>query len=637
MIKFTVLSRQIRLSPVLLFALGLYLLVVLMNAWVADDAYITLRSVYHFTHGFGPVYNVAERVQSYTHPLWMLLLSGLYLITDEAYVTTLVLSVATSLAAVSVLIWGVASSWRQALVGVLLLIVSKAFMDYSTSGLENPMTHLLLALFYWQYLTKPLTERRFFWLCLLACLALLNRMDTALFYAPPLLVAVFRLRTWKVIPLGLAAFAPFILWEFFSLFYYGFPFPNTAYAKLNHRIPSWGLVQQGWWYLQDSVENDPVLLVTVLFSSVLMLVYRGKVLFPLLIGNLLYLLYILKVGGDFMSGRFLTGVFFTSVLGLTWLVPRHSWVRYSWFAVVIAGLFNPLAPVYTTPDYQKGTDWWSMIRSKTGIVDERGFYFDETGLISIPGAAFSMEADLDSVSQDTLIQRGAIGFLGYRSGPNAHVLDDMALADPLLARLPPLYNPRWRPGHLLRLVPTGYVATLETGENQLADSQLAEYYEHLNLITRGPLLSKERLETIVRMNLGQYDHLIRADAYWHGPVKEVDAAQLAEPMEEGTWWQYWRATIVHPEEGTVVNFQDVVQADSLTVAADFNDRYRLQFLLQGEDVGVAFIDPTTRIESGMQTVRLALPEQTRKLGFDQVRVTAEGEDQMYSIGHLIPF
>ena len=51
---------------------------VLRLAWLSDDAYITLRSVENFTHGYGAVYNVGERVQSFTHPLWMLLLSGVY-------------------------------------------------------------------------------------------------------------------------------------------------------------------------------------------------------------------------------------------------------------------------------------------------------------------------------------------------------------------------------------------------------------------------------------------------------------------------------------------------------------------------------------------------------------------------------
>ena len=44
-------------------------------AWLGDDAYITLRSVENWVGGNGMRWNPADRVQTYTHPLWMLTLS----------------------------------------------------------------------------------------------------------------------------------------------------------------------------------------------------------------------------------------------------------------------------------------------------------------------------------------------------------------------------------------------------------------------------------------------------------------------------------------------------------------------------------------------------------------------------------
>ena len=63
----------------------------MLSAWIQDDAFITLRTVDNFVEGYGLRWNPAERVQSYTHPLWMFLLSGLYFFTREAYFTTLAL------------------------------------------------------------------------------------------------------------------------------------------------------------------------------------------------------------------------------------------------------------------------------------------------------------------------------------------------------------------------------------------------------------------------------------------------------------------------------------------------------------------------------------------------------------------
>jgi len=52
----------------------------LANSWVGDDAYIMFRVVDNFVNGYGLRWNVANRVQAYTHPLWMLVMTG---VTDE--------------------------------------------------------------------------------------------------------------------------------------------------------------------------------------------------------------------------------------------------------------------------------------------------------------------------------------------------------------------------------------------------------------------------------------------------------------------------------------------------------------------------------------------------------------------------
>ena len=43
--------------------------------WVADDAMIDFRIVENLLHGHGPVYNVGERVEVYSNPLWVVLLA----------------------------------------------------------------------------------------------------------------------------------------------------------------------------------------------------------------------------------------------------------------------------------------------------------------------------------------------------------------------------------------------------------------------------------------------------------------------------------------------------------------------------------------------------------------------------------
>ena len=237
--------------------LALFALVVLRNAWVSDDAYICLRTVDNFIHGFGLTWNTAERVQGFTCPLWVLVLSGAYAVTHEAFFTTILVSTAMSVAAAGVIVFGVARSMRHAALALLVLTLSKASIDYATSGLENPLGNLVLVLFAAVYLRRPRNFATHVLLGLFAALAAVNRMDTALILAPALaelLVPRPRLRTLGALALG---GLPFFAWETFSVVYYGFLFPNTAYAKLGTGIPSGEIWRQGGHYLLDSLAVDP--------------------------------------------------------------------------------------------------------------------------------------------------------------------------------------------------------------------------------------------------------------------------------------------------------------------------------------------------------------------------------------------
>ena len=53
---------------------------------------------------------------------------------------------------------------------------------------------------------------------------------------------------------------PLAAWEVFSVVYYGFPFPNTAYSKLKTGVPAPEIHYQGFLYLLDSIANDPLTL-----------------------------------------------------------------------------------------------------------------------------------------------------------------------------------------------------------------------------------------------------------------------------------------------------------------------------------------------------------------------------------------
>ena len=90
-----------KVRPIYFWLTASFLMLVIgLNAWVSDDAYITFRTVANLVNGYGPVYNVGERVQTFTNPLWMLVMTPLYALTGEAYFTSIFLSWAFSFASI---------------------------------------------------------------------------------------------------------------------------------------------------------------------------------------------------------------------------------------------------------------------------------------------------------------------------------------------------------------------------------------------------------------------------------------------------------------------------------------------------------------------------------------------------------
>jgi arabinofuranosyltransferase len=469
---------------------------IVRSAWIADDAYITFRTLDNWSLGYGPVWNIAERVQAYTHPLWMLLLACFHQLTGDLYYTSIALSLLASTIAGALLLWRTPSD-RLFLVG-LLLCSCKAFIDYSTSGLEDPLSHLLIVLSGFSLLRPDPKASDLRMSALWVALAATCRLDLLLLLGPAL---VFQWRQmngqtgrWQALVLG---FLPLVLWELVATLYYGSPVPNSALAKLGARPPS-ELVPQGFLYLWNSLRWDPVLLLACALGIGTALASLRKDWRPaggLALGGLLYLIYIIGVGGDFMSGRFLTEPF---VLALVLLVHAENLpqlpARILGAAALCQGLLHPYSP------WRSGTAFTHYEWDDAAIADERGYYYADTGLLKLwadgrdpvqPGRRTPPE-DRRVVVMET------VGIDGYTEGPEVHIIDQMGLGDPLLSRMP-CTDDHSRVGHWKRLAPEGYEASLRQGQNLITDPETAELFTQVQLLTRGDILDGERLRLIWEM------------------------------------------------------------------------------------------------------------------------------------------
>jgi arabinofuranosyltransferase len=229
------------------------------------------------------------------------------------------------------------------------------------------------------------------------------------------------------------------------------------------------------------------------------------------VGVLLYSLFVVNVGGDFMTGRFLTPILVWAVVGIVGLDstgPRlpHWVVPLGAAAIGIGGLMAPAPPLLSGARF--GTTP-APVFDHFGVVDERRFYYSTTGLlprlgygarrIDNPWEMAGKAARARSFSRQ-VVQASNVGMFGYWAGANVHIVDRNALGDALLARLPA--KTPWRIGHFTRAIPDGYMETWETGVNTLADPGLHQFYEELIKVTQGPIWRAERFRVIALLALG---------------------------------------------------------------------------------------------------------------------------------------
>ncbi len=292
-------------------SVGVVVIAVLRLAWIGDDALITLRTALNLANGWGPGFNVTEAVQAYTHPLWFLLWVGIGTFTEQWILGILVASVALTGLAVGLLVWR-AETVARIILATGLLVLSNAFIEYATSGLENPLAYALIGLL--MVLTlgpgPGVGRSALTWAAALGLgvgALILTRYDLALLLVPVIMLTVFRHRSrLSLVGVGAAAaLVPLAIWFSWSWATYSTVVPNTFEAKRNLDVPQVELVVQGFRYLWVTFEHDPVTLIALLLGTGMAFAVGRGMARAWASGVLVYLAYVVWVGGDFMAGRFL--------------------------------------------------------------------------------------------------------------------------------------------------------------------------------------------------------------------------------------------------------------------------------------------------------------------------------------------
>lgn len=481
--------RTLYLSPIFFFALIAFYFALIENekwklslaafltytgifliikfAWMSEDALITLRHVENFLSGNGAVFNPGERVEGYTHTLWfwiIALLRWIGLPPKGAMVLPGVLFSAVSLSLLFFVLWGKENKKTAISFSGAFLIGMSSFIDFGTSGLESPLSYLLLIIFS-IFISGRIWKDHPLLFGLIVTLMTFNRPDFGIFL---ILGFVFYFYEYfkKEIPFKTImnyGFPPALLlglYEIFRMGYYGAVFPNPFFAKSG----SSSYFSQGFLYLGDLLKGSSFIIIIILALTTLF-IRRGKGDFSgrirILSAGVFYGFFVIRGGGDFMHGRFLLPAVLLIAISSSGAFDKYfEKTKILSFTAVCIIVLSVLISLAIIPVQKRGEASYSH-----GISDERFTFYgnkvfpldqivrdDHIFMWKTIGNNYRFLTE--RAKRKIKVAYHTVGFIGYYSGLRVNILDRLGLTDPIVARRQ--IEKRGRPGHE-KSAPFGYL------------------------------------------------------------------------------------------------------------------------------------------------------------------------------------
>lgn len=448
--------------------------------WLCDDIFITFRYAENFLGGHGFVYNISERVEGYTHFAWLCLLTFLQWlglgpeaasqwVGEVCFVLTLGL-----FAVISYRIAG-----KEGLLGPVATAALALHFDFhvwATSGLETSFFTLLVSLgFFVMCFSRVQARVRYVLAGLFFTLGVMTRPDGIIFLGLALafevvvlwlkktpLKTIGAMSAWFLLPFVLLVL-PYAVWK---ISYYGDFLPNTFYAKSG----TLSYFDQGFFYIWTYLRGYPSSWLFLLAVPYLAVEWRRagagrfadrvrvlvqneqsrSVMLALLFIVIYAIVFVAKVGGDFMYARFISPLipllyFVTEVGFRKLLVSRPDLLK----ACIAALLVLIVTDKTTRDDYltDNGGHGPAKTDGLSGIGDERWFWTHDLGhevslmrLQTIQGRMMRTFFEGEDV---TVVLRGQNNFAYY--GKFRTCIENAGLTDKYIAHLP--VTKRGRPGH----------------------------------------------------------------------------------------------------------------------------------------------------------------------------------------------
>jgi arabinofuranosyltransferase len=392
-----------------------------------DDAWISLRYARNLVEGDGLVMNLGERVEGYTHPLWVLL---------DAIVLALHLPPRATLSFVGVgCWWGAALATRRAARDAGASSAAQWFagatVACAATGVFWGLSGLETAAFAWALVVAIRLgeaarrgESRGVVAGIAFGVACWLRPEGALAMAIASSTTLAtraadgsrrRALTTAATMIGAAAltYAP---WQLFRVLYYDALFPNTFFAK-SAGHPTW-MLERGARYVLESAKNGPLVPLVVIILLAPRVLTPGRALVPFAVAVALAA-WTLWVGGDYLPfGRFIVPILPLLALGAASAYDelrerfQRRLVHTALCAVVLSGVIGHFGE--------------SRVRA----------FENATARYGAAGAWLR-----DYAEPSMLIATPAAGIIGWMS--KVRVLDEFGLTDATIARtLDPRLDPK---------------------------------------------------------------------------------------------------------------------------------------------------------------------------------------------------
>lgn len=340
-----------------------------------DDANIYFVYMKNFANGHGFVYNVGgEKVEGFTSLLWTLIGAFAFYISNAPEILLLLANIGIITFALWKLVCFIDSYLKhkgfisnESLLLIGLLFVIPGFFDWTILTLmETGLWSALLILTSINLMELDVKKRnkwdeiKFYFLIILLLLCRPESLLWVLFFIFFKFIKYyfvyksFGKSLVKVVPsllvFGTTTFC-LISWR---LQYFGFPFPNTFYAKVSSDIFQNGI--NGFLYLFVCFENNPLVILTFLISLFYIYIIRKSIFkesnynYLLCIGITFFTILIpLYTGGDhFGYSRFMQPTM--PIILLCFILLLHylkfKWKAYYVFAFIIFASFIPNSTIY---------------------------------------------------------------------------------------------------------------------------------------------------------------------------------------------------------------------------------------------------------------------------------------------------